>query len=71
MKRMVFVVSVALAAGALAGQVKISSLDELASYAAQSGNKVRIAPGTYTVKKGYYPEDPKNYFQLQRFGQYL
>ncbi len=52
------------AMGALAAEVEISSLDELAEYAAKSGNEVRMKPGTYEVKKTYYADDPKIVFNF-------
>ncbi len=42
----------------------ISSLDELAECAAQSGQKIRMRPGTYEVKKTYYADDPKIIFNF-------
>ncbi|VGO11710.1 hypothetical protein PDESU_00256 [Pontiella desulfatans] len=47
-----------------AGYTLISSLDELADYAAQSGNLIRMKPGTYVVKKTYYADDPKIIFNF-------
>jgi hypothetical protein len=50
-------------AGSYAAEIQISSLDELAVYAAKSGNQVKMKPGTYAVKHGY-SEDPKIIFQF-------
>ncbi|MDF7807758.1 hypothetical protein P4E94_09940 [Pontiellaceae bacterium B12219] len=50
-------------AGCYAAEVEISSLEELADYAARSGNQVKMKPGTYAVKRGY-SEDPKIIFQF-------
>ncbi|MDF7825479.1 hypothetical protein P4B35_15740 [Pontiellaceae bacterium B12227] len=46
------------------GYKVISSLDELAEYAAKDGNKIRMKPGTYEVKKTYYADDPKIIFNF-------
>ena len=45
--------------GVRPGYTLIASLDELADYAAKSGNQIRMKPGTYAVKKTYYTEDPR------------
>ncbi len=42
----------------------ISSLEELAECAAQSGQNIRMRPGTYEVKKTYFPDDPKIIFNF-------
>ena len=45
------------------GPVEISSLAELAEYAAKSGNQVRMKPGTYAVTR-IYSDDPKTVFRF-------
>jgi hypothetical protein len=50
-------------AGSHAAKVEISTLDELAEYAAKSDNEVRMKPGTYAVKKTY-SDDPKVIFKF-------
>ena len=49
--------------GTEAASVRISSVEELAAYAAQSGNKVKMKPGVYTVNRGY-SKDPKTVFHF-------
>ncbi len=63
-KWMMTLLAVSAVTWSWAEKVEISSLDELAEYAARSGNEVRMTPGTYAVKKTYYADDPKIIFNF-------
>lgn len=63
MKRWVFLLWVAGTTLLRAAAVDVSSLDELAKVAAQSGNQVRMKPGIYTIDR-IYTDNPKTIFRF-------
>ncbi|MDF7798628.1 hypothetical protein P4C99_04090 [Pontiellaceae bacterium B1224] len=63
MNKWIMIIAGLIAVFTQAAEVEISSLEELADYAAKSGNHVKMKPGTYEVTRGY-SEDPKILFQF-------